>query len=663
MSIYHSVITPMTTWLHANPHWSGLITFLVSFSESLAIVGTIVPGSITMAAIGVLVGSGVIPVLSTFIYAVLGAVLGDNASYYLGYYFRDRIVDYWPFSRYPSLLDQGKQYFSHHGGKSVFLGRFFGPLRAIIPLIAGMMQMSNLRFFIANVSSGFLWSLLYLMPGVLLGAAAQFFTPEVATRYLLSTLAISLLIYMTYKLTKYIAAHTSKKTQLLLETLWHWLHRHPKLQCIAKIIAEGDKPLSITQLSLLLSSFTLFILFVSLSQLVIHHEVSALNHGLAYFLQGLRTPALDIIVAFVSASANKLVVIPAILTLSLVLYWKNLKREALILLSLMLSTALCVGLVKHFIFIARPSFIAVVKSSSSYPSGHTALAFMASFFLTLLYQKNQSSLGVRYLFAPAAAYTLLVALSRLYLGDHWLTDVMAGILLSSAIFFLHAILIRQRVTERDRLPSIQYIFLSWLLITTIFSAITLKTTLNRTQANQYPQQLSYSNWKTHGDNRPIRLWRHNRLGQKMQFLNIQTNLAIGELKDKLLAHGWKIKPEAHISHYLDYYLNPNTHHFQPLLRPLYLNHRADLSLIKPSNDKPVILQLWKTKTTLVESLQPIVVGALYQVKVQSDNNLLRHFHHASFHALSKNYLGLNKQKIKTLTIDKEKLYLLIGSAD
>ena len=55
------IVSPLLQWLNANPELAGLVTFIISASESIAIIGTIVPGSITMTAIGALAGAGIIP--------------------------------------------------------------------------------------------------------------------------------------------------------------------------------------------------------------------------------------------------------------------------------------------------------------------------------------------------------------------------------------------------------------------------------------------------------------------------------------------------------------------------------------------------------------------------------------------------------------------------
>jgi membrane protein DedA with SNARE-associated domain len=60
-------------------------------------------------------------------------------------------------------------FFQRHGGKSVFIGRFFGPIRAVVPLAAGIMQMPRGRFWFANVASALVWAPMLLLAGDLVG--------------------------------------------------------------------------------------------------------------------------------------------------------------------------------------------------------------------------------------------------------------------------------------------------------------------------------------------------------------------------------------------------------------------------------------------------------------------------------------------------------------
>ena len=171
----NSMLDNLILWLTIHPYFSICIAFFVSFLESIAIIGLIIPGSMTMSWIGLLIVTGVVPKYSTIIAAIIGAIIGDGISYLIGYKYKESILHKWPINKYPKTIKKGKEFIVKYGILSIFLGRFIGPIRAIIPLIAGMFNMTPKKYFIASIPSGILWAPSYILPGAFLG----FFLTEI----------------------------------------------------------------------------------------------------------------------------------------------------------------------------------------------------------------------------------------------------------------------------------------------------------------------------------------------------------------------------------------------------------------------------------------------------------------------------------------------------
>jgi len=168
-----SAIQPALDWISRHPDLSGLIIFLVAAGESLALVGIVVPGIVFMLGIGALVGLDAIDLWQALLWATAGAIVGDWISYWLGRHFDQQLRHVWPLSRYPNLIPRGEKFFARHGGASVFFGRFVGPLRPIIPAVAGIMHMPQGKFYLINVVSAFLWAPAVILPGVAFGESIQ----------------------------------------------------------------------------------------------------------------------------------------------------------------------------------------------------------------------------------------------------------------------------------------------------------------------------------------------------------------------------------------------------------------------------------------------------------------------------------------------------------
>jgi len=162
----------LLAWISANPHHAGWVIFLVSLAESLAIVGVLVPGVVILLGAGALIGSGALDFWSMCAWAIAGAIIGDGLSYQLGRHFDYLTERFKWFRLHPDHLDKGHEFFRKWGDVSVALGRFFGPLRAIVPLVAGLMDMPAGRFYLANVLSAVAWAPAYLAPGIVLGHTA-----------------------------------------------------------------------------------------------------------------------------------------------------------------------------------------------------------------------------------------------------------------------------------------------------------------------------------------------------------------------------------------------------------------------------------------------------------------------------------------------------------
>jgi membrane protein DedA with SNARE-associated domain len=152
-----------------NPELAILVAFVASIVEAVAVLGVLLPGTpILMAIAGAAAISGmsVVPILLA---AILGAVIGDAVSFWLGQRFSTRLRRSWPFSRRPDLLVQAERFFQRYGMASVAICRFLPVLRSTVPLVAGMVGMPRCRFLFANVLSACIWAPVHVFPAQFAG--------------------------------------------------------------------------------------------------------------------------------------------------------------------------------------------------------------------------------------------------------------------------------------------------------------------------------------------------------------------------------------------------------------------------------------------------------------------------------------------------------------
>jgi membrane protein DedA with SNARE-associated domain len=167
-----ALIADIVTFVQMNGEWAAPIGFAIGFFKALAFVSLVVPGLTILLTIGALIGAAHIPFVPVWIGVSLGAALGDWASYAIGYRLKDRARYLWPLSRRPDLLPRAERFFARWGALSVVLCRFFSPLRATVPLMAGMCEMPFWPFQVANWVSAFLWAGAMLGPSTLVTAWA-----------------------------------------------------------------------------------------------------------------------------------------------------------------------------------------------------------------------------------------------------------------------------------------------------------------------------------------------------------------------------------------------------------------------------------------------------------------------------------------------------------
>lgn len=162
---FEDIVRSVIDFVREHQAWAAPIVFLLAFGESLAFLSLMVPGWAALVGIGALMGAGGIPFWPVWVAGALGAALGDWVSYWIGFRFKDEVVRMWPLSRYPEMLLGAERFVRSWGVPSIFIGRFFGPLRAFVPLAAGIFEMPYWHFQLANFTSAFVWAAVVLAPG------------------------------------------------------------------------------------------------------------------------------------------------------------------------------------------------------------------------------------------------------------------------------------------------------------------------------------------------------------------------------------------------------------------------------------------------------------------------------------------------------------------
>lgn len=384
-------LNSLTGWLSAHPEWLGLSIFLVACVECLAIAGIIVPGTVLMFAIAVLAGSGALTLGETLLLGYTGGLLGDALSYALGRRFHQNIRRLPLLRHHPEWLVGAEHYFQRYGVASLLVGRYIGPLRPMLPMVAGMLDMPLGRFILVSLIAAAGWSVAYLLPGWATGAAMRLPLPagfwgEAAV------VAFSLALLLG------LSIHSSLRNQ----------RRAPAL-------AGG------------LSLAILLALFVGWPRL------AQLDRGLMTLVQEQRHPSLDGVMVLITRLGDFNTQLSAGLLLCLLLLLTRQLRTLLFAAGTLLGSALANQGLKLLLARARPEVLLEPLQGFSLPSGHSSASFAFFLLLGVLAGRGQPArLRLTWLLL-ASLPALTIALSRVYLGVHWPTDIIAGALLAIGI--------------------------------------------------------------------------------------------------------------------------------------------------------------------------------------------------------------------------------------
>ena len=162
---FESITAATVDFVRANQAWAPVIVGALAFCESLAFLSLLAPATVMLVGIGALIGVTDLAFWPIWFGASVGAILGDWLSYEVGRYLETGAHRIWPLSRYPEMIAKAEDFTRRYGVWAIFFGRFFGPARAFVPLIAGIFEMPRLRFQAANIASALIWAFGLLAPG------------------------------------------------------------------------------------------------------------------------------------------------------------------------------------------------------------------------------------------------------------------------------------------------------------------------------------------------------------------------------------------------------------------------------------------------------------------------------------------------------------------
>ncbi len=587
------LIDTVLGWIGAHPGWAGGVVMLIAFFESLALVGLFLPGAVLMFGVGALVGSDTLPLWPTLAWAAVGAIGGDGVSFWLGKHYHQRIRTLWPLRSHPELLAQATNFFYRHGGKSIVLGRFIGPIRPVIPLVAGMLEMPTRRFIPVNLISGLLWAPVYVLPGMVF-AATLGVAAEVATRLALLFGTLLALLFLVLWLTRKLFNLYHRHTFPLLRWALAWGERHPRLGRLPAALLDPQhteaRALTLLGLLLLCAGITLLWVLQALTGVLPNLDEMARNA-----LTALRSPWGDDALLTLAALGDRVVLAVLFAAVLGWLAWRRHLHAALLWLAAALFALL---------FSALPGLLFAAASGAT-PIIYAAVLY--GFGAVLLGREVREQW--RWLVYGAAALLLsVIAFAQLYFAMQRLSEVLAGLSLGLLWVALLGIAYLRHGGSRPAVRPLLLVALLSLVASGIwYHAARFDTELAR-YAPHYPQRtLALAAWRQDGWAR-LPAERGDVRGRHSQPLTLQYAGALAPLRRALAQQGWRPARQADAINWLQWLSQHPRLAQLPVLPQVHAGHHQRLLLLKVEGEKVLALRLWPGDTVLQPGATPLWLG-------------------------------------------------------
>jgi undecaprenyl-diphosphatase len=371
------------------------LLFFLTVLEGIPLIGTFVPGNTMVFVAGFLAKLDVFDIYAVGFIVILAAMLGDLSGYYLGkrygYNFLDVFGKFFYIKK--EYIEKAKTIVGNHTGKAIILGRFNPITRPLIPFIIGASGVHINKFWLWDFVGAILWGVSSVAVGYIFGASYHL-VAGIFGKYVMMAILISILIVWGYRFVNN-KFHVFAKYELFVLIL-NLIGLYAFFKIIQDVLRE-------------------YVYMEELDEWInLFFSTHATSNGLV---------TMNLITDIFSPT------LLSILSLGFIIYM-IIKRHWLYATITFLSIGgglFIGGFVKEVVERIRPLQAFILETDFSFPSVH---AIMATIFFTLLVYilvpHIKSWILRESLIVVSVMFIILTAVSRLYLGVHWFSDVVAG---------------------------------------------------------------------------------------------------------------------------------------------------------------------------------------------------------------------------------------------
>ncbi|HEY7256041.1 MAG TPA: bifunctional DedA family/phosphatase PAP2 family protein [Solirubrobacterales bacterium] len=428
--------------------WTYLLVGFFAFAETGAFVGLLVPGETVMILGGATAGQGATNVYIMIAIAWVCAFVGDSTSFFIGRRLgRGFLMRNGPrFGVSEERLVQIDDHFERHGGKTIFIGRFVGFVRAFAPFIAGSSGMRYRMFVPYSVLGTGIWVSSAILLGYLFSRSIDSVL-NYAGKGAFVLGAFIVVVVGGFSLRRHFRVAENRHAAV------RWMESHAATRWIVVLVRRFRPQLEflwarVTPGGTFGLEFTSLMAALAVGGFVLIGYISIINGDpgptpgdemAAEVAEALRTGWLTDVAKAVTVLGTSAVVFPLVAISAAVLAIRRRWAEVAVLLVGMAIVFFGVHEIKAAVDRPRPEGSLVATEGSSFPSGHAAYATFYVWLAVMVAMRLRPGIPRGAVIMTAGiVLTALVGLTRVYLGAHYLSDVNGGWALGAAAFSLCA---------------------------------------------------------------------------------------------------------------------------------------------------------------------------------------------------------------------------------
>lgn len=624
------VFNYIVSLIAGHPYLAYATAVVATFCEAFAIIGVVFPGSLLILGLSALVPTGALSLMPLMVCTAAGAAAGDLVSYGLGWRYRQGIPKMRPFRTHPRWLARGRLFFRQHGSRSVFLARFVRGPHAVVPLLAGIMRMRWRPFLFMNVASALVWAPIHVMLGVAIGASLAL-ASAVAARLALSIVVLVAAVLLIVWGVRSLLRWALPRMAAFEASLWRWVGQHPGwlARQIRSLLDANTGEFGGLAVLLGILIVAMWVFFGVLQDVISGDPLVKADVAVYHLFQTLRTSWADKLMIRITEIGDASVALPVAAAVAGWLLSKRAWRATAYWVS---TVALAEGLtwaLKVTLRIPRPKALYDGWQAFSFPSGQATVDTAIYAFLTFLIVRELPPRRRGVPVAMVVTLLTLIDLSRLYLGAHWLSDIIAGSALACALVASMAIAYRHHV----RTAAGGYRLFIMALVAVIgfgtwHSLHQYSTDVNRYAVRRSHTDLAARSW-WHGAWRILPARRIDLTGLEEDPLNLQYAGGLVPLRQHLERLGWMAAAPWTLSSTL-LWLSPNPAALQlPIVPQMNDGRPALLALVaqppSAASNERWVLRLWRSGVQIVQSdkrRSPLWVGAITRQRLIHPLSLL-----------------------------------------